>query len=260
MPRISKVAQSSTMAPRRMETKPVIFCLKTLLLLYSLIFWVTGVVLLSVGLWWRFMLAPYMALISHSPDAPYVLTGTGAAIVLFGLFGCFATCRGRPWMLKLYAAFLLLVFLAELIAGISGFIFRHEIKGTFLTTYSDAVLKYDGRDDRSLAVDGIQRRLQCCGVYNYTSWFSSVYFPVSGIPASCCVSFSDCSGADLRNATVAPHKVYKQGCYELVTSFIETNMGIIAGITFGIAFSQLIGLFIACCLSRLINANQYEMV
>lgn len=29
-----------------------------------------------------------------------------------------------------------------------------------------------------------------------------------------------------------------QGCYELVTSFIESNMGIIAGVTFGIAFSQ----------------------
>lgn len=29
-----------------------------------------------------------------------------------------------------------------------------------------------------------------------------------------------------------------QGCYELVTAFIECNMGIIAGVTFGIAFSQ----------------------
>lgn len=48
------------------------------------------------------MLGPYMLLISSGPsNGPYVLTGTGAAIVLFGLFGCFATCRGRPWMLKL---------------------------------------------------------------------------------------------------------------------------------------------------------------
>lgn len=244
-----------------METKPVILCVKTLLVIYSFIFWVTGVVLLSVGLWWRFMLGPYMLLISSAPsNAPYVLAGTGAAIVLFGLFGCFATCRGRPWMLKLYAAALALVFMTELIAGISGFVFRHEIKGTFLTTYTDAVLYYDGRDDRSLAVDGIQRRLQCCGVFNYTSWMSSMYFPVAGIPPSCCVSLSDCSGADLRNPTVASRKVYKQGCYELVTSVIESNMGIIAGVTFGVAFSQLLGMSLACCLSRLINANQYEMV
>lgn len=32
---------SRVMAPRRMETKPVIFCLKSLLLLYCFIFWVT---------------------------------------------------------------------------------------------------------------------------------------------------------------------------------------------------------------------------
>ncbi|XP_041834373.1 tetraspanin-7-like [Melanotaenia boesemani] len=249
------------MAPRRMETKPVIFCLKLLLLIYTFIFWVTGVVLLSVGLWWKFMLGPYMLLISNGPsNAPYVLTGTGAAIVLFGLFGCFATCRGRPWMLKLYAVFLSLVFMTELIAGISGFVFRHEIKGTFFTTYSEAVMKYDGRDDRSLAVDGVQRRLHCCGVYNFTSWFNSVYFPVGGVPASCCVSFSDCSGADLKNTTLAARKVYKEGCYELVVSFIEGNMGIIAGVTFGIAFSQVIGMSLACCLSHFINANQYEMV
>ncbi|XP_072235315.1 tetraspanin-7-like [Leuresthes tenuis] len=249
------------MAPRRMETKPVIFCLKALLLLYTFVFWVTGVVLLAVGLWWRFMLSPYMLLISSGPsNAPYVLTGTGAAIVLFGLFGCFATCRGRPWMLKLFAVFLSLVFMTELIAGISGFVFRHEIKGTFFTTYSEAVMRYDGRDDRSLAVDGVQRRLHCCGVYNYTSWFSSRYFPIGGVPASCCISFSDCSGADLKNTTVAPRKVYKEGCYDLVVSFIEGNMGIIAGVTFGIAFSQVIGTSLACCLSHFINANQYEMV
>ncbi|KAK5847417.1 hypothetical protein PBY51_016544 [Eleginops maclovinus] len=249
------------MAPRRMETKPVIFLLKSLLLLYCIVFWVSGVVLLSVGLWWSFMLGPYTSLISSGPSiAPYVLTGTGAAIVLFGLFGCYATCRGRCWMLKLYAVFLTLVFMTELIAGISGFVFRHEIQGTFLTTYSEAVMKYDGRDDRSLAVDGVQRRLHCCGVYNYTSWLSSVYFPVSGIPASCCASFADCRDSELRNATLAARIVHKQGCYDLVTSVIEGNLGIIAGVTFGIAFSQLIGLGLACCLSRFINTNQYEMV
>uniref|UniRef100_A0A7N5ZVX7 Uncharacterized protein n=1 Tax=Anabas testudineus TaxID=64144 RepID=A0A7N5ZVX7_ANATE len=127
-------------------------------------------------------------------------------------------------MLNLYAVFLTLVFMTELIAGISGFVFRHEIKETFLSTYSDAVMKYDGRDDRSLALDGVQRRLHCCGVHNYTSWFSSAYFPLSGLPASCCISSSDCSGAELRNATV------------------------------------LIGLCLSCCLSRVVNANQYEMV
>ncbi|KAI1899824.1 hypothetical protein AGOR_G00065730 [Albula goreensis] len=249
------------MASRRMETKPVITCLKTLLVVYSFVFWITGLILLAVGVWGKLMLGPYISLIAdNSTNAPYVLIGTGTAIIVFGLFGCFATCRGSPWMLKLYAMFLSLVFLAELVAGISGFVFRHEIKGTFLRTYSDAVQNYNSQDEKSLAVDNVQRSLHCCGVENYTSWFNSVYYQANGIPASCCINISDCSPLDLRNATIAPTKVYQQGCYKLVTSFIETNMGIIAGVAFGVAFSQLIGMLLACCLSRFITANQYEMV
>ncbi|KAF7207113.1 tetraspanin-7-like [Nothobranchius furzeri] len=249
------------MAPRRMETKPVIFCLKTLLLIYSFIFWVTGVVLLLVGLWWKLMLSPYMLLIPSSPsNAPYVLVGTGAAIMLFGLFGCFATIRGHPWMLKLYAVFLSLVFMIELVAGISGFVFRHEMKDAFLSSYTEAVSRYNKYDARSQAVDDLQRRLHCCGVYNYTNWFNSPYFYSGGIPASCCVTFAECSGAELKNATLAVRKIYKQGCYDVVVSFIEENMGIIAGVTFGIAFSQVIGMSLACTLSHFISTNQYEMV
>ncbi|MGH0157071.1 UNVERIFIED_CONTAM: hypothetical protein FKN15_032901 [Acipenser sinensis] len=213
---------------------------------------ITGAILLAVGVWGKLTLGTYISLIAeNSTNAPYVLIGTGTTIIVFGLFGCFATCRGSPWMLKLYAMFLSLVFLAELVAGISGFVFRHEIKVTFLRTYNEAVLDYNANDERSKAVDYVQtsvskkrgvwnsHSLRCCGVQNYTSWFGSNYFPKNGIPHSCCANASDCSQQDMRNATIASTKVYQQGCYDLVTSFMETNMGIIAGVAFGIAFSQI---------------------
>ncbi|KAJ8787784.1 hypothetical protein J1605_005686 [Eschrichtius robustus] len=267
---------------------------------------ITGVILLAVGVWGKLTLGTYISLIAeNSTNAPYVLIGTGTTIVVFGLFGCFATCRGSPWMLKLYAMFLSLVFLAELVAGISGFVFRHEIKDTFLRTYTDAMQNYNGNDERSRAVDHVQRSLSCCGVQNYTNWSTSPYFLEHGIPPSCCMNDTDCNPQDLHNLTVASTKVNQKGCYDLVTSFMETNMGIIAGVAFGIAFSQesgtrprlppmviagedslalsplltwtpplsqplshllesilflLIGMLLACCLSRFITANQYEMV
>lgn len=63
---------------------------------------ITGVILLAVGVWGKVSLEAYFSLASEeSTNAPYVLIGTGATIVIFGLFGCFATCRGSPWMLKL---------------------------------------------------------------------------------------------------------------------------------------------------------------
>lgn len=65
----------------------------------------TGVILLAVGVWGKVSLESYFSLVSEeSTNAPYVLIGTGAAIIIFGLFGCFATCRGSPWMLKLVSA------------------------------------------------------------------------------------------------------------------------------------------------------------
>lgn len=243
---------------RRLQTKPVITCLKTFLISYSLIFWFTGVILLAVGVWGKVSLA-YLSLTSEiGTNAPYVLIGTGAIIVIFGLFGCFATCRGSPWMLKLYAMFLTLVFLAELVAGISGFIFRHEIKATLDIAYKEAVKTYNGTDSRSLAVDYIQKTLKCCGVYNSTDWVGTSYFNDKGFPTSCCENINNCSSEALKDPKKAP--VHQKGCFLLVTNTMEDNLGLIAGISFGIAFFQLIGIFLACCLSRYITNNQYEMV
>ncbi|KAJ8401758.1 hypothetical protein AAFF_G00377290 [Aldrovandia affinis] len=242
---------------RRLQTKPVITCLKTFLISYSLIFWFTGVILLAVGVWGKVNLEAYFSLATEkSTNAPYVLIGTGAIIVIFGLFGCFATCRGSPWMLKLYAMFLTLVFLAELVAGISGFLFRHEIKAKLAGTYQDAIHTYNGTTPRSHAVDTIQRTLACCGMNNYTDWLGTDYFKDHGIPTSCCKESVNCTVEILKDLDKAAKEVYSVGCFKTVTSAMESNLGIIAGISFGIAFFQLIGVFLACCLSRYITNNQ----
>ncbi|XP_074505520.1 tetraspanin-6 [Sebastes fasciatus] len=246
---------------RRLQTKPVITCLKTFLISYSLIFWFTGVILLAVGVWGKVNLEAYFSLAAdESTNAPYVLIGTGAIIVIFGLFGCFATCRGSPWMLKLYAMFLTLVFLAELVAGVSGFIFRHEIKAKIGVAYKNAVKTYNSTDSRGAAVNYIQMNLHCCGVNNYTDWAETDYFKEHGIPVSCCKDNTKCSPETLKDLDKASTEVFPVGCFTKVTTTMESNLGIIAGISFGIAFFQLIGIFLSCCLSRYITNNQYEMV
>ncbi|XP_078268519.1 tetraspanin-7-like [Rhinoraja longicauda] len=243
---------------RRLQTKPVITCFKTFLIVFSFIFWFAGTVLLAVGIWGKVNLEHYLPSVAEkSTNVPYVLIGTGAAIIIFGFFGCFATCRGSTWMLKLYAMILSLLFLAQLVAGISGFVFRHEIKTIFKDTFQDAVQKYNTTES---TVDYIQQNLHCCGVQNYTSWNDTVYFRRNGIPVSCCKNVSDCKAEDLKNMTVAKDKVFQNGCIQLFVNLMETNVGIIAGIAFGIGFFQLIGIMLACCLSRYITNNQYEMV
>ncbi|XP_028923802.1 tetraspanin-6 [Ornithorhynchus anatinus] len=247
---------------RRLQTKPVITCLKTVLLTYTFIFWFTGVILLAVGIWGKVSLEVYFSLLNEkATNVPFVLIGTGTVIILLGTFGCFATCRGSTWMLKLYAMFLTLIFLVELVAAVVGFVFRHEIKSSFYANYMDTLKGYNGTvDHRSEAVNTIQRTLQCCGVNNFTDWNNTAYFKEKGIPQSCCTDPEKCSESDLKDISKIPNKVYHEGCLSKVTTVIESKMGIVAGISFGVACFQLIGIFLACCLSRSITNNQYEMV
>lgn len=66
---------------------------------------VSGIVLLAVGVWGRVSLAVYFSLLDEkATNVPFVLMGAGVVVVLLGTFGCFATCRGSTWMLKLVGA------------------------------------------------------------------------------------------------------------------------------------------------------------
>lgn len=247
----------------RLQTKPVITCLKSVLLIYTFIFWFTGVILLAVGIWGKVSLEVYFSLLNEkATNVPYVLIGTGAVIVLLGTFGCFATCRASTWMLKLYAMFLSVIFLIELIAAIVGFVFRHEIKNSFQSSFKNAIDGYNSTfpDPRSEAVDTIQRNLHCCGVEDYKYWEQTEYFKQKGVPQSCCTQVGNCTDADMKDTSKIPDIVFQKGCFTLVTSVMEEKIAIVAGISFGIACFQLIGIFLACCLSRYITNNQYEMV
>ncbi|XP_060038686.1 tetraspanin-6 isoform X3 [Erinaceus europaeus] len=157
-------------------------------------------------------------------------------------------------MLKLYAMFLTLIFLVELVAAIVGFVFRHEIKNNFQSNYKMALRQYNATGDyRSAVVDKIQKTLHCCGVTNYTDWKDTDYYLGKGFPKSCC-KIEDCSPQKDTD------KVNTEGCFVKVIAIIESEMGVVAGISFGVACFQLIGIFLAYCLSRAITNNQYEIV
>uniref|UniRef100_A0A8C3QQR0 Uncharacterized protein n=1 Tax=Cyanoderma ruficeps TaxID=181631 RepID=A0A8C3QQR0_9PASS len=80
---------------RQLQTKPVITCLKSVLLTYTFVFCVLGIVLLAVGIWGRMSLAIYFSLLDEKPtNVPFVPVGVGTVVVLLGTFGCFTTCRG----------------------------------------------------------------------------------------------------------------------------------------------------------------------
>ncbi|XP_069321854.1 tetraspanin-6-like isoform X1 [Eulemur rufifrons] len=222
---------------RRLQTRPVITCFKSVLLIYTFILWITGGVLLAVGIWGKVSLENYFSV-----------------IFLLGTFGCFATCRASAWMLKLYAMFLTLIFLVQLVSAILGFVFINETKDSFKNNYENALKQYSSTGDyRSNAVDKIQNTLHCCGITDYRDWTDTDYYSENGFPESCC-KLQDCSPQ--RDAD----KVNDEGCIEKVMAIIESKVGIVAGISFVIAFCQLFGIYEAYCLSLAITNNPYDIV
>ncbi|XP_006820167.1 tetraspanin-7-like [Saccoglossus kowalevskii] len=162
-----------------------------------------------------------------------------------------------------YGILLFVVLIAELAAGISGLVYREPLQQGFHDGLSEAVNDYnkDGHESDTAAVDELQESLECCGVSNYKDWNSTDFYlsgEPSAYPASCC----DKEKAE--DCVLAPSEgdvtVYTHGCYKKVASFMDKNMVIIGACAMGVAFFQVFGIILACCLANVINSNKYEMV
>ncbi|XP_005107456.2 tetraspanin-7 [Aplysia californica] len=249
-----------------LQTAPVVTCMKTLMMVFNFIFWVTGIVILAIGIWTKVDLYKYLELSSiYQPEAPYVLIGVGAVIVLIGSLGCCCTVKGHSFLLYMFCGFLFIVFIVELSAGIALLIYRGKLEQGFKEGLTSAIQKYDVDPHGAAALDELQEKLVCCGINNYTNWFKSPWAekqssPYS-VPVSCCrVEESACRHTGLSGGNSTTRDIHTQGCHKLVVDFINGNMGPIGGVALGISFFQVLGAILAFCLAKSISRAKYEQV
>ncbi|KAL5004585.1 hypothetical protein ScPMuIL_018041 [Solemya velum] len=250
-----------------LSAAPAVTCMKTLLMVFNFIFWVTGIAILSLGIWTKVQLFIYMELSSvYYKEAPYVLIGIGAVIVLVGTLGCCCTVKGNSFLLYMYSGFLVIVFVVELSAGAAGFVYKKKLQQGFQNGLDIAMDKYGqpGESAKTEAIDGMQSTLKCCGKDNYKEWFDTPWAEgvntTNTVPKSCCAVAKDkCRNSDIPD-TGNLTDIYNRGCYIFVVDFMEGNMGMIGGVALGISFFQLLGAVLACCLAKNINKAKYEQV
>jgi len=240
---------------------PLITFMKTIMMVFNFIFWVTGVAVLALGIWMKVQLYMYIELTTeYYTEAPYVLIGTGCGIIIIGFLACMCTSKGKPVLIYMFAGFLFVVFIAELAVGIAGFVYRNKIQDGFSTGLTNALDNYGTDETAAEAFDGIQSALNCCGKDGYADWFAVAWSGqlTNGVPASCCIE-EGCAN-NPANGTVSTDVIHTEGCYTLVTSFMRSNFAIIGGVAVGFAFIQFFGSLLACCLAKNINKNKYEQV
>uniref|UniRef100_A0A3Q2VDD9 Tetraspanin 2a n=2 Tax=Haplochromini TaxID=319058 RepID=A0A3Q2VDD9_HAPBU len=199
-------------------------CVKYLLFAFNIIFWVSGLLVLAVGLWLRFdpntvdLLtgdgAPYTFFI-----AVYILLGAGALMMVVGFLGCFGAIRESQCLLALFFACLVIIFGAEVTAGVFGFLNKEQISEEVQKFYSSSTL------DSSP---------------NGTAIVTTYYKAVSKTSPSC----SGLQSIPLKSCC---------DCLTAITDFFDEKLYIIGYIGIGIAGVMIIGMIfsmVLCCAIR----------
>ncbi|XP_060578865.1 tetraspanin-7-like [Ruditapes philippinarum] len=253
-----------------LSSGPAVALTKTILTIFNFIFWISGIAVLALGIWAKVELYIYMELSTvYYEEAPYILIGVGAIIVLVGSFGCCCTVKGHSVLLYMYACFLVLVFVVELSAGVTGFVYKNKLETGFKEGLGTALKQYNKDTLKFKAFNGLQENLHCCGENKYQDWFTTPWEVeqraknlTMTVPASCCrVEQNKCKHFDLpKDAMNKTLDIYTNGCYDTVTGFMQKNMALIGGVALGISFFQLLGAVLACCLAKNINKSKYEQV
>ncbi|XP_026166286.1 CD151 antigen isoform X1 [Mastacembelus armatus] len=245
-------------------------CLKYLLLLFNILFWLAGGVVLGVGVWTLVEKSDYISLLNSSfySASAYILIAAGLIVIVTGIIGCCATLKELKSLLIVYLILLLCIFLLEIIAGVLAYInyqecfpfcyqLDEELRQNLKLTMQQ---KYQQPEEQSItqAVDKLQQEFKCCGSNNFSDWRESVWIQAADnqrlVPDSCCKT-----PAELCGRRDHPSNIYniEGGCIMKLEDFILSQLYILGAVGIGIAFLQLVGMMFTFCLYHKLKEDPY---
>lgn len=202
-------------------------CVKYLLFIFNFIFWLSGLLVLAVGLWLRFDPDTVELLTGdNAPDtfflAVYILLGAGGLMMLVGFFGCFGAVRESQCLLASFFACLLIIFGAEIAAGVFGFLNKDQIVEEVQKFYSSSFSSTTNMNATAIAL-----------IYHKTL---------------------NCCGGSTPDPTMCPEEeAEKQDCLAAIKNFLNEKLHIIGFVGIGIAGVMIIGMIfsmVLCCAIR----------
>ncbi|KAG5670435.1 hypothetical protein PVAND_000700 [Polypedilum vanderplanki] len=184
---------------------------------------------------------------------PIMLIIAGLLIFLIAFFGCYGALKESPKLLIAFAVLLGIIFIIEIAVGIAAITFKNDLRGILNTQLSDSIRRQNKED--MMAWNLVQRRLECCGISGPRDWFEINNGTASGIPSSCCrPQYIDRETQNCLNAApLFMDRVYREGCVNSIHDRVSSNASILIGVGIGIAFIQLMGIFLACWLAAVIK-------
>uniref|UniRef100_A0A672RLX5 Tetraspanin n=1 Tax=Sinocyclocheilus grahami TaxID=75366 RepID=A0A672RLX5_SINGR len=130
-------------------------CVKYLLFVFNFIFWVSAENTDDHNT--NNLLTKHRAPTAMS--ALYILIGAGGVMMLVGFFGCFGAVRESQCLLGSFFACLLVIFGAEVAAGVFGFLNKDKIIQDVQKYYQSAMENGNGTAITSM----YHKMFECCG-------------------------------------------------------------------------------------------------
>ncbi|KAJ8258024.1 hypothetical protein GJAV_G00192310 [Gymnothorax javanicus] len=218
-------------------------CVKYLLFVFNFIFWLVGSLVLAVGLWLR--LDPDTVSLLNEEGAPetffigvYILIGAGGLMMLVGFFGCCGAVRESQCLLGSFFACLLVIFGAEVAAGVFGFLNKDKIIEEVQKFYSESLNENNNGTIASI----YHRVLDCCGVKDSQT--------------NLCTDIAKRAEEEEpvdKESEAGKSKPEMQDCTSAITEFFDSKLYIIGYVGIGIAGVMIIGMIfsmVLCCAIR----------
>ncbi|XP_069096749.1 tetraspanin-14 [Pleurodeles waltl] len=261
----------------RYSTAEVSCCYKYLLFTYNIIFWLSGVVLLAVGLWaWseKGVLSDITKVTRlHGFDPVYLVLLVGMVMFVLGFAGCVGALRENICLLKFFCGAIVLIFFLELAVAVLAFLFQDWVRDRVKEFFENNIKAYRDDIDLQNLIDSLQKANMCCGAQGPDDWNLNEYFNCTldnnsrercGVPFSCCtpdpaqsVVNTQC-GYDARLPGISSNTrntpIYEKGCIPVLEGWLPRNIYIVAGVFLGISLLQIFGIFLARTLMSDIDA------
>ncbi|XP_028401346.1 CD63 antigen-like [Dendronephthya gigantea] len=248
---------------------PVMQVIRVSLILFNIMFWITGFCLFVIGIWATVELNKYEEFPRPNDfDAvSIVLIIIGLVIACIGICGCYGAMKKNTFVLKMFAFFLGVIIVCEISVAIAGYAYRTKIKSALSRGLNHTMKAYKGNSIVRAAWNKMQREFDCCGDANYTDWFKIELQPspdnFSSVPESCCKhEAKNCGGHEnVRNATEAKNYIYTEGCYDHITDYFRKRFSVLASGALSIAIIQFFSIACAGCFwNHVQNKSKYELV
>ncbi|KAK9721244.1 Tetraspanin family [Popillia japonica] len=224
---------------------------KYVLHVFNVLFLVTGLGVLGIGLWTILDKYQYVTLLTSFtyPMLTYFLLAAGGLVLLVAILGFCAGCWEHRPLLLCYVFLLILIFLMEAMVGVFGFIYQEIVHTELENNLNNTFLKSYKEDyQKTIAIDFLQEKFQCCGAVSFSDWQYSQWKinhmdEVNLVPDSCCKTIKlHCGRRD------HPSNINYSGCMQKMEDHLRNHLSILSAVGLGICVIQIFGVVYACML------------